>query len=131
MKAQHYYVAAAELCRISSEHSAVPSRIENAFRGVADDRELFLMVSAACNSWIGWKDRESNGIAVAGQIVGVEELGHGKWVRVETADGKDSVVSVTVESTAELPAHGEPVVIIGTIEDGSVYGTVLGPHQTI
>ena len=114
------------LCRLASERPELPGLIEDALHGVTADRELFLMVSAACKSWVTWKGRESNGILVTGTLIGMEHDSGRKVLLVETEDGKSGVVRVGVAAGERVPPRDSNVLIFGTISDETVIGTVLG-----
>ena len=109
--AQGYYTSLAELCAFVHRHDVLPDEVRDVFLEIRENRALFGLVSSSGHSWIGWKGRKTEGIAIAGTLEAVGDSS----LQIRIRDARSSLVEVRVPVRTGM-RPGDELVVIGRVQ---------------
>ena len=116
--ARRVYTSLAELSAATWDNKSEFGR--QRLREIYRDAALLELTSSAAASWATWQDRSTNGIVVAGEVLGIEQDGDDFVASVLTGDKKASVLNVRLDHLPYRPGDDEVVLFFGQIVDSTV-----------
>ena len=124
---REFYAAAAKLSDLAHRAGGIPLSIHNVLKELTTDRNVYMLVSSASNSWLRWSERESNGIVVAGRVVAVSADDKSQ-VRIRIRDRAKTVLNVQITNPmSAIP--GDELIVLGRVIEQSSGNRIRGYAQ--